>query len=198
MTTMLVETYEVPEVAGIDGERESDAEAIELIDRLGLNGQKALVNRDSGERFPYRPMTDAERKIYNVLLPKQTNIKEYKEAPIPLRVLQIAAHASTVKMDGGIAFSEIQVWSAKSAEVKDQILVGKHGSTYDYTLYLLARWGEVLLPLDELKKLAIKTRFEEIRSAAAKIAAQAQAKLASLVECDDVLGETVPYAYYLT
>lgn len=85
---MLVETFELEEVA--EQPPELEAEAVALIEKLGLDGQQT--------RIPYRKMTEEETFVYGILCPMRTPLKKYKEGPIPLRVLQVAAHATDVGM----------------------------------------------------------------------------------------------------
>ena len=144
---MLVETYEVPE-SGEAGITESDAAAVALIEALGLDGQKELINPEAPtERMPYRRMTEQEDFVYKVLLPVRTGVGKYMSGAIPLRVLQVISHARE-----GNYFHEMEVWHPKDARIDDPILVGvrKEGQYGSRTLYLLARWGEVLTAFSEL------------------------------------------------
>lgn len=143
---MLVETYEVTELMA-DGSLECEEEAKELIEQLGLSGQMKLANKETGTRSPYRKMTKDESFVYSRLLPVYTKISDYSDGPIPLRVLQVAAHAKD-------EFDELYVWHPSNADVKDPLLVGiKNVSTYEHHHYILARWGDVL---DAFDKIAVK------------------------------------------
>lgn len=165
---MLVETYEVTELTA-DLKPECDAEALALIESLNLNGQMDLATRsDDGaaKRNPYRHMTREEALVYGLLLPKKTKIADYADGMIPLRVLQVAAHAKE-------HFTELWVWSPASAADKDPLLVGMTkqpipGMPSHYTRdteWLLARWGDVLLPFPELIKQAAVRAREKINLA---------------------------------
>src|SRR5574341_106728 len=70
-------------------------EAKALIQKLGATGQEALYseNREVGP-CPYRKMTPTEYAVYKTLLPVREPINKFNAGPIPLRVLQIAAHAT--------------------------------------------------------------------------------------------------------
>lgn len=148
---MNVETYEVPELTS-SGEVESDAEAVALIEKLGLEGQKQAINPDRPtERMPYRRMTEEERFVYEQLCPEQTSVERYSAGPIPLRVLQVIAHARE-----GAYFNQLEVWCPRTAALDDPVLVGvqKDGQFGGRALFLLARWGAVLKPLEELRVIA--------------------------------------------
>src|SRR5690606_31479142 len=98
--TMQVETYEVNETLS-DGtvEQMSDPESLALIEQLGLRGQETLLGkREAGDdvavvRCPYRRMSAEEQNVFAVVCPQVTSLEEYASGPIPLRVLQVAAHA---------------------------------------------------------------------------------------------------------
>ena len=184
MATMQVETFEVTETYS-DGTVECEAEALELIERLGLDGQQQLV-KGFGEtkvRSPYRKMTHEEGVIYKALCPKESDLTEFSESAIPVRVLQVAAHAVGL-------FDHILVWSAENADVKDPVLVGVNGNKYSTSeRFILARWGEELLPLSDLAKLAgeriravrLKKLREIVSKATAAIASTEQAAPQELV-----------------
>ncbi len=92
---MQVETYEVTEQYGID-KTECEAEAIALIESLGLTGQQnRLAETENGDKIavPYRKMTQEESFVYRRICPKRTKLENYESGWIPLRVLQIAVHA---------------------------------------------------------------------------------------------------------
>jgi len=160
-----VETYEVTEVDNVTGQVECEVEALELIESLGLAGQQKLLgkNDDTGEavRCPYRVMNRNERFVYEQLLPIKTLLEQYESGCIPLRVLQVAAHAKDV-------FPYLWVWHAK--DKKDPLLVGAK-EKYVNEFFLLARWDDVLEPFSTLEKRAVKlfrdaykTKLLEIQS----------------------------------
>lgn len=136
---MQVETYECEETRS--EHVECTDEALKLIEELGLAGQKKLnIDGQPGQRFPYRKMTAEERTVYKEICPTVCRIDAYDAAPIPLRVLQVAAHANPL-------FDELEIWATKSADVKDPVLVGIRTLADAYKTketYILARWGEAL------------------------------------------------------
>ncbi|HEU5207772.1 MAG TPA: hypothetical protein VFU06_00060 [Longimicrobiales bacterium] len=156
---MEVETYEVNETLS-DGtvEQTSDPEALALIEQMGLRGQETLLGkREAGDdvavvRCPYRRMSAEEQNVFAVVCPQVTSLEDYASGPIPLRVLQVAAHAHGM-------FRELQVWHPTDARVDDPVLVGimvapnKHGWN-DRHRYILARWGETLPSMEELREMA--------------------------------------------
>lgn len=181
MTAMQVETFEVTEIDS-EGQPECEAEALALIEQLGLAGQKKLVSKsDAGDavRCPYRKMTLDERHVYNAICPKVTKLKDFADSPIPVRVLQVASHAKDI-------FDEIFVWSATDADIKDPVLVGRNSPTsYSHEYFILARWGEVLEPFDKLLKMAADMCRAKRKTALQKALSECQAKLSVCDSMDD-------------
>lgn len=177
---MKVETYEVISLDEQHGQFINELvseEALALIESLGLTGQKDLVAEQSaaGEtvvtRNPYRVMTAEERAIFGTILPRHVDVAAYADGPIPLRVLQVAAHAKDM-------FSSIEVWCPREPSQPDPLLVGiqggsgRAGSRWGGTEFLLARWGDVLEPLDVLRVQARDIIVSQARAAIAKGRAQ--------------------------
>lgn len=144
---MEIETYEMNEVreSCIDDKNE----LLALANQLGAKGQlKILESGDSVKTFPYRKITTLEKRVYETLFSSQTELKNFSESIIPVRVMQIAAHA--------IAYPEtcyLTVWHNRSFQ--DPVLIGT-SQQYGSEMYILARWGEALESLNVLKKKAIE------------------------------------------
>lgn len=149
---MLVETFECEETAAET--LEVNEAARELIEKLDLVGQKQLISPEKKERLPYRVMTADEQFTFSVLCPKHARLNSYAASSIPLRVLQVAAHAKETGL-----FKELMVWHVDDAVTKDPVLVGianpAPGDWRDRTFYL-ARWGEVLDEMPALFARAIQ------------------------------------------
>lgn len=153
---MKVETYEVENSNQTEaGAMAQDAEALELIERLGLEGQKRISDPKTTTRNPYRVMTKREQTVYKALLTQATVLEKYSDDAIPLRVLQVAAHAKECGL-----FERIEVWHSESATISDDpVLVGLvPGVEYHWmhTVHILARWGRELLNLEQLEASAVK------------------------------------------
>lgn len=166
---MEIETYEIEQAASEATAMAQDGAALELIESLGLEGQKRLLNPETGTRNPYRVMDDYEQTVYNAVLTEHVELNAYDADTIPLRVLQVAAHAKECGL-----FHKIEIWYAPPATLKDDpILVGyARKSSYESTLHILARWGKSLLPLEQLEAMAVnslkKTRADQLRQIIAK------------------------------
>jgi hypothetical protein len=198
---MQVETYEALEV-DCEGNVESDSEAVALIEKLGLAGQQKLIRRtESGggtivSRNPYRKLTAEESFVYRELCPEQCKVAEYDAGPIPLRVLQVAAHAAD-------HFKELQVWAATSVAIKDPVLVGVKtervaGRSWDDTVtFILARWGDVLEPFDKLLEKASASFRARHAGTCNTIIAKARAAAAEIEACpvSELFTKSMPTFY---
>lgn len=144
---MEIQTFEIEEKVG-GTTPEIEAEARGLIEKMGLEGQKELVDpsKPEGERFQYPEMTRSDKVVYEVIFPAKTKIEDYSAGIIPVRVLQVAAHAREF-------CEQITVWH-KSVRDPDPLLVGRRGAEHAGKLYLLARWGDALKDFSELVKEA--------------------------------------------
>ena len=104
---MDIETFECQET--VCEPIEATEEAIELIKKCKLKGQKQLITTIKEEstktkvRNPYREMTKDEVEVYSILCPNYFDIDEYSVAPIPLRILQVISHARGY-------FKFIEIW----------------------------------------------------------------------------------------
>lgn len=166
---MQVETYEeitIDEQGGDVVNEVVSGEALALIESLGLEGQKAFVSKtvvddeDVERRIPYREITLEESRIFLTLFPQRTKLAAYSAGPVPLRVLQVAAHAT----ECGV--THLEVWHSR-IPAADPVLVGnsKHPTrTWDTRVLLLARWGTSLASLDELREQATKTLTTKVRA----------------------------------
>jgi len=170
---MLVETFECAETSAEP--IEATEEALSLIESLGLKGQAELTaKRDDGfaSRCPYREITAEETFVYRTLCPRAVALQNYKESPIPLRVLQVAAHASSLNM-----FKRLIVWDRESVAVKDPVLVAHTGGEYDWqnnNCFILARWGEELETFVTLLKRAVAIKREQLYQEAQRLVGQIQ------------------------
>lgn len=176
---MQVETFEETEVSAQGQEDPADEVAMKLIIDLGLTGQVDRNKKtDGGEtttRCPYRVMTAKEVAVYSILFPRKVDVEKYSAGMIPLRVLQVIAHAKELNV-----YKSIQIW-AENTRPKDPILVAERQSDkYSTENHILARWGEALEPFEVLADRALKQAMSEIKSSAEKSIAECQKILASL------------------
>lgn len=151
---MKIETYEIEEPKA---EPQMEAEAVELIEKLGLAGQKSLVV-DTGteeKRIPYREASAAERVIFEAVFPRCEKVEAYSKGIIPVRALQVLAHGRELFDNVNVRYSETGA---------EAMLVGVDGPSYQEKWFPLARWGNSLRAIEKLREEAreiIKLDFEK-------------------------------------
>lgn len=157
MITMQVETYEIEDARTSDASTMAlDAEAAELVEKLGLHGQKQLQNPETLTRCPYPVADKDDLVVFRALNQETCTPEDYSLDPIPVRVLQVLAYAKELNF-----FTRFEIWYPKAARVEDPVLVAFRtyrppGRSWDTTdAYVLARWGKSLLPLEQLRNMAI-------------------------------------------
>lgn len=170
---MQVETYEL-----IDSIPQNEMQALAeegeatmLIEQLGLEGQRSRSNNNK-ETHSYRQITAEELFVFQTLFPNKTSIEKYDGGPIPLRVLQVAAHVRLLELE---QFKYLEVWHPKPG-IDDPVLVARKDSWSD-PVYLLARWGNALKPFADLKLEALKVQAEKTKVELEEILSTVQNKL---------------------
>lgn len=186
---MQVETYEQIEVTS-EPTAAPDAEAIALIEQLGLNGQRSLIApQEPGSKaavIPYARVTAEESDTYAVLFPTAVYAEDYDAGPIPVRVMQVIAHARELGL-------RCVIWYPSDAVRRDDpILVGyqkdsPHGARYldRPKALLLARWGTALRPFPDLKREAAAIARESLLAKLSKTKREMEADLAALASASD-------------
>jgi hypothetical protein len=191
---MQVETYESTELdSGM--EEETAAECKELIEKLALDGQRGILEATKANVMPYRRMTKEEDTVYGLICPTKTLVKDFKSHIMPLRILKVIEHAHSLNY-----FKELYIWHPEDATL-DPVLVGHREEKEQYGphtyLYILARWGEVLELLSDLKKKAGEVLKNKRIGALKAMAASANALLPQwdAMSSDEhlALGSQVPY-----
>jgi len=151
---MQVETYEIEHSQQTEMQQlAADGESALLIEQLGLKQQKRLIG-EAVVPFCYPMITKEQLNVFSLLFPTTTKLGDYRADLIPLRVLQVAAHAkSTGFLDKGMFVMHPEVVT------HDPVLIGRTsvpGSTWGEHVYLLARWGSALEPFAKLREQAKK------------------------------------------
>jgi hypothetical protein len=157
---MQTEIYKVEEVSGEMDNMVADSNAIDLIGELGLEGQKKLINTETATRIAFRKMTQVENDVFSILFPEKSHVTEFDSEIIPVRVLEALRDAVATKQ-----FVSYEIWHVRTRK-EDPILVGVVGKADPQTWnknyiqvsarFLIARWGEALLPFPQLCDAAKK------------------------------------------
>ena len=199
---MLVETYEVQEVE--EQPVEVNSECSGLVEELELKGQEKFYNPqepESADPFCYRKMTAQEKIVIEAICPQHTNIEKYADGPIPLRVLQVAAHVKELKkMEMLDEKGCIVVYHPLSADDPDPYLIYREGAQYSpRSFYLLARWGDELDNWNILKEKARKIITAKLERKYMQVKAEVEAGLSSVKQQITLALETGEYkepSYY--
>lgn len=192
---MKVESFEVQEVESCVGEMAAEAKS--LAEQLGLKGQEQFYSEHRREACPYRKMTAQEKVVYDTLLPVKTDLEKYADMPIPLRVLQIAAHARSC-----FPHASLMVWHPSNADDKDPLLVATQNHpdrSYETQHFILARWGEELEEFGVLRDRAKNQITVESRAALLRIKQEVEGCLSAVeasVESNMLKGEKQAYSFY--
>lgn len=175
---MNVEVYTTEETTR---NQDDIAEVKTLIESLGLEGQKQFVEVPANTVNPYRRMTADEQFIYETLMPNTCKPEKYKADLIPLRVLQVLAHARSLEY-----FDELTVCYPELGQ-DDPVLIGakKDPESGRNDLFILARWGEALKPVPELLRLALAEKKRRVLSKYEEIRRSCDVELANLKDAAD-------------
>jgi hypothetical protein len=151
---MAVEVYLEPELEEMVGSVEVTEEWKQLAEELGMEGQLKLIAPKSGEESdknpsPYIHMNAKAERVFAILCPEVVDYKKYDKSTIPRDVLREIAMAERLKF-----FDKICIWYDDASP--DPLVVGyiKVG-TYEYVKHMIARFGDELLPFEELERKSI-------------------------------------------
>ena len=151
---MAVEIYLEPELEEMVGSVEVTEEWKQLAEELGMEGQLKLIAPKSGEESdknpsPYIHMNAKAERVFAILCPEVVDYKKYDKSTIPRDVLREIAMAERLKF-----FDKICIWYDDASP--DPLVVGyiKVG-TYEYVKHMIARFGDELLPFEELERKSI-------------------------------------------
>ncbi len=147
ITEIQVEEFQIEE--SVVGQELGAEERLEkrraLLEKLCLKEQQKMFAEDVGT--PYQRLTRVGINIWHAFCPHVTELNDFK-GYIPTRVLEIVEQTTE-------RFDRMEVWSEEQTN-PDPVLVGVVGKEYSSNaiFYLLARWGESLLPYGEVVKIA--------------------------------------------
>lgn len=154
---MEVKIYREPENESIIIDEESLREYHELTQKLGLKNEVK-------EKVPnvYIALNDGMIKLLEALCPNTDKAEDYNKSTIPVEVLRVLNFAKENEM-----FEGFEVWHAQNDP--DPLLVGwkylsdedrNNGYSWRRKKYLIARWGDCAMELDEL----LKKGFEVLKT----------------------------------
>lgn len=174
----MVENYFNQELSDVVFEIEALDTWKELSQELGLEKQLDFI-KGKESPLPYPFLNHSMTRIYLTLCPEIVEYKKYDKTPIPLEVLQQIAFCVREKY-----FTKIEIWydnkspdpvvvgktckfytydkdgkRTSNFNTREEAKDVKHHTSWDIyetdvNQYLIARWGDALRPLKELKELA--------------------------------------------
>lgn len=146
MTEIFIEP-ELQELSDIDNSTEWQI----IAEELNLGGQLAFTEKSETKQAPPYMFVDPKTdKIIRILCPRKEKIENYKASTIPLDVLR---EVHKCKEHGW--YEEICVYYDDKSP--DPFVVGFTPDKYSWqrNKHLIARWGNELLPFEELEIKAI-------------------------------------------
>ncbi len=171
----MIQTFMVEESKELIYDNDKLNEWREKCEALGLDKQIALTEKQASP-IPFEFMNNVSKRVYETICPAKVRYKEYGKTAIPLEVLGLIQLSENEGY-----FKEIQIWYDDKSP--DPLAVGlKQRGQYEWNneCYLIARWGDVLRPFEELKKTAIKLYTNSQRLSLQKKITEAKHKLESV------------------
>jgi hypothetical protein len=169
---MAVEIYLEPELEEMVGSVEVTEEWRQLAEELGMEGQLKLIapkleGEENKNPSPYIHMNAKAERVFAILCPEVVDYKKYDKSTIPRQVLREIALAEKEQF-----FDKICIWYDDASP--DPLVVGyiKMGN-YEYVKHMIARFGDELLPFEELERKSIirlkKRMTDRLKSALSSI-----------------------------
>ncbi len=149
----MVQSFLVEESKELIYDADKLSEWKQKCEALGLSDQLALAATDKSP-IPFEAMNEVSLRVYSTLCPEMRDYKKYNRTTIPLEVLALI-HLS---VNEGY-FKSVEIWYDDKAP--DPLAVGFTQAKGEYSHrdnFLIARWGDMLRPFEELKSLAL-TRY---------------------------------------
>jgi len=171
---MATEIFLQPELEEIITDADKKAEWEEKVTSLGLKGQiKLTQHNDKKAASPYTFMNKQMELVFRTICPAKMDYLEYDKSAIPIDVL---SHLALCKQES--YFSKIEIWY--DDKNPDPIVVGHIGSTYSTVKHLIARWGDEIIPFEQLIEKAKQRFAKTYKSSLETLKIKVDASLASV------------------
>jgi hypothetical protein len=147
---MATEIFIEPELENLQDENNA-AEWFEICSELGLDNQIALADKSETKQAPPYAFCDPKTlKIIQILCPRVVKYKEYKASTIPTDVLK-----EIQKAEKHGWYMKIEI--AYDDQSPDPFVIGVLPNEYEWRAdrHLIARWGNELLPFEQLESKAV-------------------------------------------
>lgn len=167
---MATEIFIEPELEELS-QVEKSQEWLEICETINLKGQASLVktgeNEVRNEPPPYMYIDPKTQNIIRALCPRKAKVADYKASTIPLDVLREAKRCMENDWYPGGLYV---FYDDKSP---DPFLVGQLSpDSWGTEYHLIARWGNELLPMEELEIKAIARLRQSAQIAANRLSAE--------------------------
>jgi len=157
---MKTEIFIEPELAELES-AEVSAEWSAICQELGLDGQVKLSEKSPELKPPpYRAIDQRTERIIRTLCPEKMPVASYSASAIPLDIVQEIKKC----VDNEWYHSLYIFFDNKSP---DPFLVGRLTAEWNSPWHLIARWGDELLPFEELELKAVNRLMNEAKEALA-------------------------------
>jgi len=133
--------------------QENAEEWEQLCTGLELKLQLKKIGKVEKIANPYMRLDPRTERVYEMLCPRKELYTDYKAGTLPLEVLQEINRCKENEW-----FPVIAVWYDDKSP--DPFLIGYDSKKADANKFLIARWGDELLPFEQLMAKAIN-RFKE-------------------------------------
>lgn len=127
---------------------ENAAEWEQLCSNLELNQQLKKAGKIEKVGNPYVKLDPRTERVFTMLCPARVAYRFYEVSTIPLEILQEMNRCKANEW-----FPKMEVWYDDKSP--DPFLIGYESKKLDSNKYLIARWGNELLPFEQLMEKAI-------------------------------------------
>lgn len=125
-----------------------------ICSELGLDKQLQKAGKIEKVGNPYQKVDPRSERVFTMLCPVKVPFKEYEAGTLPLEVIQ-----EIQRCQHNAWFYKIEVWYDDKSP--DPFLIGYDSKEWNANKFLIARWGDELLPFEQLVSKAID-RFKTV------------------------------------
>lgn len=147
---MATQIFIEPELENL---HENAEEWATICQELGLDKQLQKSGKIEKVGNPYQKINPRSQRVYEMLCPVKISVKDYTAGTLPLEILQEIQRCQKNEW-----FQKMEVWYDDKSPAP--FLIGYDGDNgWQSNKFLIARWGDELLPFEQLMTKAI-TRFK--------------------------------------
>ncbi len=168
---MATEIFLQPELEELVIDASKKDEWTSKIVELNLEGQmKLTANSDKASASPYTFINEQMKLVFETICPTKSVVEKYDKSVIPIDVL---SHVALCKQEQ--YFHKLEIWFDNKSP--DPILVGYITKEYNSPLHLIARWGDEIVPYEQLVEKAINRYTQAFKLAVMETKAKCESAL---------------------